>query len=135
MTADDLQLIIRVDVSAQKAFDSICGVSQWWTENTEGSAQKLNDEFTVTFGDVHYSKQKLVEFVPSGKVVWLVTESKLNFLQDKQEWNNTRIVFEIHENEDHTEIRFTHYGLRPASSVTTRVPARGTITSGEVWSA
>jgi hypothetical protein len=111
MKGQDYQISITVNATAHEAFKSISSVSQWWTEDLEGSSQKLNDEFTVRFGDIHASKQKLIEVIPDKKVVWLVTDSKLNFLEDKREWTNTKIVFEILTRNNRTQIRFTHIGL------------------------
>ena len=84
MKKQDYTASITVNATPQEAFKSINSVTKWWTENLEGSSQKLNDEFTVRFGDVHVSTQKLVEVIPDKKVVWLVTDSKLNFIKDKQ---------------------------------------------------
>lgn len=109
----DFNVSITVDAAPHEAFKAINSVTKWWTENLEGGSQKLNDEFTVRFGDVHYSKQKLVEVVPNKKVVWLVTESRLNFIKDKDEWTNTKIVFEIFTKNKQTQISFTHMGLVP----------------------
>ena len=113
MKNQDYNVSITVNATAQEAFKSVNSVTKWWTEHLEGSSQKLNDEFTVRFGDVHMSTQKLVEFVPDKKVVWLVTESKINFVENKQEWTNTRIVFEISSQGNKTKIDFTHLGLVP----------------------
>ncbi|WP_028980398.1 SRPBCC family protein [Sporocytophaga myxococcoides] len=104
---------ILVNKSLKKAFEAVNNVRGWWTENIEGNTQKLNDEFVVRFGEVHYSKQKLTEFIPDTKVVWLVTDSKLSFVQDQQEWTNTRIIFELSELNGQTLVRFTHLGLVP----------------------
>ena len=50
MKIQDYTVTITVNATAKEAFDSINNVSRWWTENLEGSSQKLNDEFTVHFG-------------------------------------------------------------------------------------
>ena len=113
MKERDYHTSITVDATAQEAFDCINNVTKWWTENLEGNSQKLNDEFTVRFDDVHVSRQKLVELVPGKKIVWLVTDSQLNFVKDKQEWTNTKIVFEILTRDNKTQILFTHLGLVP----------------------
>ena len=113
MKNQDYTVSIIVKADPHKAFKAINSVTKWWTENLEGSSQKLNDEFTVRFEDVHMSTQKLVELIPDKKVVWLVTDSKLNFVKDKQEWTNTKIVFDITEKDHKTQIRFTHLGLIP----------------------
>jgi Activator of Hsp90 ATPase homolog 1-like protein len=113
MEKQDYTVSISVNATAQEAFKAINSVSDWWTGNLEGSSKKPGDEFTVRFGDVHVSTQKLLEVIPAKKVVWLVTDSKLNFIEDKQEWTNTTISFEITVHDNKTQINFTHFGLVP----------------------
>jgi hypothetical protein len=113
MNKQDYTASFTVDAGPQEVFNSINNISTWWTDELEGSSAKLHDEFTVHFGDVHVSTQEIVELVPGKKVVWRVTESRLNFIKDKQEWNNTSISFDISRQGDKTRVNFTHFGLVP----------------------
>jgi hypothetical protein len=105
---------IEVAKAPKDVFNHINDVSKWWSKDYRGSSTKLNDEFIIHHPDRHYSKQKLVEVIPNLKVVWLVTESKLNWIEkDKYEWTNTKMVFEITTTGDKTVVHFTHEGLVP----------------------
>src|SRR2546421_12128569 len=102
-----------VDQTPEEAFAAINNPRSWWTGEFEGNADKLGDEFTYRYEPHHYSKQKVEEFLPGKKVVWLVTESQLNFIKDKSEWTGTKITFDIAKKGERTEVRFTHVGLDP----------------------
>ena len=112
MKKQDYTATILVKATATEAFKSINNVAAWWTENVEGSSEKLNDVLTIHFGET-FVTIKIVESVPDKKVVWNVTDCYLPWLVDKQEWTNTRIVFELSAEGDSTSIRFTHIGLEP----------------------
>lgn len=113
MKAPNFTTTILVDAAPTAVFNAINQPQNWWTGEFTGSAEKLNDVFTYRYKDMHYSKQRMAEIIPGKKIVWLVTESELNFIEDKTEWNGTKIIFEIDEKDGKTRLRFTHEGITP----------------------
>lgn len=105
---------IEVTQSPNEVLNAINDVTKWWSKDFEGSSSQLNDEFVIHHPNQHYSKQKLIEVIPNKKVGWLVTKSKLHWLKNnKEEWINTKMIFEITANGDKTVLHFTHEGLTP----------------------
>jgi len=109
---------MQTSQSVEKVFKTLLDVRNWWTglygEQIKGDSSKLNDEFTFKAGNgVHYTKQKLIEAEPNKRIVWLVTESNLNFLNKPDEWTGTKICFDISNQSGKTKVTFTHEGLVP----------------------
>ena len=115
MNDQNLTAAILVDQTPDEAFAAINDVRGWWSGEIEGSTDKVGDESTYRYKDIHYSKQKITELIPGKKVVWLVLDSYLSFVEDKTEWNGTEVVFDISRKADKIEVCFTHRGLVPAS--------------------
>jgi len=113
LTTSDFTTAFFVDQTPTEVFNAVNNVRGWWQGEVGGNTDKLDDEFTYSMKDFHFSKQRLIEVVPDKKIVWLVTGSELNFLKNKSEWTGTRINFEISEINNKTQLRFTHLGLIP----------------------
>jgi hypothetical protein len=106
---------IEVPNSQEEIFKRITNdVSKWWGgKDFSGKSSNLNDEFIINHPGAHYSKQKLIEFIPGKRIVWLVTESRLSWLKDQEEWTNTKMIFEISPKTHSCHLRFTHEDLVP----------------------
>jgi len=112
MNQQNYHCSITANITAGKAAEGINNVAGWWTTNIEGSSEKLSDVFTVRFSET-FVTFKIVEAVTGQKTVWLVTDCYLHWLADKQEWNGTKISFEISAKGNSTQVDFTHIGLVP----------------------
>ena len=113
MNSQDFTTSFTVDQTPAEAFTAITNVRGWWSEDIEGSTDKLDDEFTYRHEDVHRCKLRLTEVIPDQKVAWLVLDNYFNFTQDTTEWTGTEIIFEVSAKGNQTEVRFTHLGLVP----------------------
>jgi Activator of Hsp90 ATPase homolog 1-like protein len=102
---------ISVDQSPAAAFHAIQNFRAWWSEEIEGNTDKLNETFFYHYKDIHLCKLKLVEIVPDKKLVYQVVDNQFNFIKDKSEWVDTKLVFEITKESDKTKVKFTHEGL------------------------
>jgi len=113
METNDFTTTILVEQSPAQVFAAVNQPEQWWSGEFEGSTVNINDEFTYRYKDMHYSRQHVTELVPNEKVVWQVTDSNLSFLEDKQEWTGSKIMFEISTESNKTQLKFTHLGINP----------------------
>jgi len=113
MTSQSFTSAFLVDQSPEEAFAAIGNVRGWWSGQIEGATDELDAEFTYRYQDVHYSRQRITEFLPSKKVVWRVLDAYLNFTEDPNEWTGTEVTFEVSPRGEQTEVKFTHLGLVP----------------------
>src|ERR1700677_2186013 len=105
----DYHTVIKTKVSASEAFNKINDVPAWWSKNFTGTAQKLNDLYTVRFtveSGVIWKTFKVVESVPHRKIAWEVTDCHMPWLANQQEWKGTQLVWEITSRQDATQIDF-----------------------------
>jgi hypothetical protein len=113
-TKKDFSLILNVKASAKDVLKKISQVGLWWAKDFKGKASKLNDKFSVHFGDT-FVDFKISEFIPNKKIIWLVTDCNLHWIKDKKEWKNTQVSWELTDKSGKTQITFVHKGLNPES--------------------
>jgi hypothetical protein len=102
---------IELAKSPSDVFNHVINLKKWWPEDFEGADIKLNSEFVFSTGDSHYSKNKVIEFVPDKKVAWLTTEGIRK--TDNFEWTGTKMIFELTPKGDNTIFKFTYDGFIP----------------------
>ncbi len=113
MKDQDYTITLLVDKTPEEVFAAVNNVRGWWSEQIEGRTDKLNEEFTYHYKDVHRCKIRITEFVPGKKVEWLVLDNYFDFTKDKTEWKGTKVRFEITKKDGKTQLVFTHIGLVP----------------------
>jgi hypothetical protein len=113
MAIDDFNSSISAKISASDAIKKISNRTEWWGVTFAGKSQKQNDRFTVKMGADSFFDFAITELIPRRKVVWSVTDCYMPWYSNKKEWANTRIIFDLSENNGVTDLKFTHEGLTP----------------------
>ena len=109
----DLKIIIKSKKSPDEVFNAIKNVAGWWIGQVQGNADEIGSIFRYSYKTFHDSTQKLVELEPGKRIVWEVIKSSINFVKNKNEWLGTKLIFELIDTEEGTEVHFTHEGLNP----------------------
>ncbi|MBO9204304.1 MULTISPECIES: SRPBCC family protein [Niastella] len=104
---------ITAAIPAAEAIKKINNVPGWWGVSFIGHSEKQDDTFRITMGGDSFFNFTVTELVPDKRVVWLITDCNMPWYSDKKEWANTRLIFDLQENNDVTNLTFTHDGLTP----------------------
>jgi len=115
-----INIIHRIGIKSStenvyKAVSTIEGLTNWWTEETEGDEQvggKIKFTFRTDTGDVKGQMVMELKELNSGKNVrWTCVEGPV-------EWVGTNITFDLYEQDGQVIIIFGHRGWREAVDFT-----------------
>jgi len=113
MERNDFNSSTSANISPDDVIKKICNVPGWWGVTFAGSAEKQNDTFVVKMTGDSFFNFTVEELIPRKRVVWLITDCNMPWYSDKKEWTNTKLIFDLHEHDGGTELKFTHEGLTP----------------------
>lgn len=113
MNTQDFTTSIIVNQEPAIVFKSIQNFRGWWSEQIDGATDQLNETFFYHYKEVHICKVKLIEVIPNKKLVYHIIDNQFSFIEDKREWIDTQLIFELFTEDDKTKIVFTHKGLTP----------------------
>ena len=113
MEKNDFTSRISARISANEAIRKISNVPEWWGVSFSGDSKNQNDQFIIKMSGDSFFNFTVTELIPDKRVVWLVNDCNMPWYTDKKEWAGTRLVFDLHEQNGITELKFTHEGLTP----------------------
>src|SRR5450432_2263407 len=98
---------ISANNRADEAIKRISNVTGWWGVAFSGNSEKQEDKFTIKMGGDSFFDFTVAELIPGKRVVWLVTDCNMPWYSDKKEWANTKLIFDLAENNGVTTLNFT----------------------------
>ena len=112
-TIIDFSSSISVKMNPADAIKKIGNIPDWWGVTFSGDSKKQGDQFIVKMGGDSFFNFTVEELIPGQRVVWLVTDCYMPWYSDKKEWANTKLIFDLTENDGLTTVNFIHEGLTP----------------------
>lgn len=107
------QAIYTVDIEFSEppaeVFNQIIDLSKWWPEEYVGESIRLDTEFVFKTGEGHYSKNRVIEFIPDKKLAWMTTESLRK--SDDFDWSGTKFILELTPKDEKTLVHFIYDGV------------------------
>ncbi|MBG1232121.1 SRPBCC family protein [Aestuariivirga litoralis] len=111
MTDKSYTKTFRLAQSAEMVFAAITNPRGWWGEGITGETAKLGGEFNYRHMPFHDTTQKITALEPNTRVVWAIVKSAIHFVENKNEWLGTEMIFDISPSKGKTELKVTHRGL------------------------
>ena len=110
---------IKVNSSPTEVFTAITEqIQDWWSKNYEGLASKVDDQFTVRFGNT-FKTMRIESIEPNKEVVWRCIDQHLEMpegmkqLSNKREWVGNTLIWSIELRISGTDLKLIHEGLTP----------------------
>jgi uncharacterized protein YndB with AHSA1/START domain len=94
-----------IDVSPARVYDAVAtpkGLDEWWTSKSAGKPQ-VGNEYQLGFGPKYDWRAKVTRAEP-GK------SFELEITRSDEDWNGTRVGFELEGSGTSTQVRFHHTG-------------------------
>lgn len=113
MTNNDFNCSFSAKITAGEAISKISKVPEWWGVTFTGNSEKQDDQFVIKMGEEAFFNCTVTELVPNKRVVWSINDCYMPWYTDKKEWANTKLIFDVNENNGVTDLHFTHKGLTP----------------------
>ena len=89
------------------ALSTIQGLAGWWTQDTQGEADKIGGKIEFRFTGGGFDMQVL-ELVSNQRIVWEV-------IAGEKEWIGSRICFELKQDGDYVVVLFKHEAWKEVS--------------------
>lgn len=101
---------IEIKASRDKVYEALstqAGLASWWTKDTKAEP-KVGAIIEFTFNKKFTQKMRVDDLKPNARVAWTCVEGA-------QEWDQTKITFDLSEENGETVVRFGHRGWKEAS--------------------